>query len=90
MIVKLQYEIRKKNEVVGYFHTLFKIGGPFLEVPEHSVLKQPFNQKPKAVRVPIKRRIVSDDGVDVVIRTYLDATRKSDRQIEVLKQGRMF
>lgn len=49
----------------------------FVELPHNS-------SKYETIKLLIRARTISDNGVDIVIRRYLDVRRKSRRQISLL------
>lgn len=88
MITGYSYDLWDGEKVIGKHWVLFKIWGKALIVPELSPLKQPYNRKPKEIRIPLIYREVYNDGVEIHYRITLDVSRKSDRQIAILlKRG---
>jgi hypothetical protein len=83
------YELWNGKAVVGHFNTFTPLYGKFLVIPSIPLLKQPYGKKIVEVCVPVTTRFVSDDGVDIVVRRVLDVRKKSKKQIEILKKGRL-
>lgn len=79
------YELWNGKEVVGHYVSMSPLYGRTLAVPELPPLKQSYFRKIKRIEVPIITRVVSDDGVTMTVRIVLDVSKKSKRQIELLK-----
>lgn len=87
MITGYAYELWNGKEVVGHFHSLTKIYGRSLVVPETGMFKRSYFRKHPQIEVPIITRVISDNGIDVHYRICLDVRKKSKRQIEILKRS---
>lgn len=70
------YELWNGKEVVG----TIDIRNPIMGV-NFTIMSYRY----KDITMPVRTRVVSDDGVDVVLRRVLDVSRKGKRQIEFLK-----
>ncbi len=85
MITSFKYELWNGKKVVGYRYSIYGFYGKYLIVPELSMLKQPYNRRIKEIKIPIITRLVFNDGVTFTYRMCLDVSRKSKRQIELIK-----
>lgn len=90
MAEMFKYELWNGQECLGYFSTCFPLRGVHLVVPEVPEFKAKYRRKRKVISVPIINRVVSDNGVDLVLRKVLDVRRKSKRQIGLLKGRTIF
>jgi len=89
MATSYSYELWDGKKVVGHFNASFPLCGAHVVVPEVSTLKQRYGTRVKYIKVPMATRVVSDNGVDRLIRLVLDVRKKSNRQIRVLiERGR--
>lgn len=79
-------ELWNGREVVGHLKLKHGLYGASLRlVFAPSPLRQLYGVKYPEVTVPIITRVVSDNGVDYVVRRCLDVRKKSKRQRELLK-----
>lgn len=78
------YRLMNKGVQVGTFALTEPIQGKSLTVFEIRVFKQPYSKVPKTINIPIGY-IVSDDGVTITTERVLDVSKKSQRQIDILK-----
>ncbi len=85
MATTYKYELRRSGKIVGYATLSYPILGQHLVVRESSAYKQRYGTDPKMIKFPLGWA-VTDDGVTRTSTRYLDVTRKSDRQIEILKR----
>jgi hypothetical protein len=81
------YEVWKANKLIGTVYLMSPVQGKFVEFPELSSLKQPYNQKPKIIHVPVDRRIEKINYCQAVITTILNVSKKSKRQIKIILGG---
>ena len=85
-----EYELWNGKKVVGTVGSSHPFYGNYVLFPELAMFKQPYNQKPKQIKVPIIRRLISDDGINIHFRVCLDVRRKSKRQIKIISEGQKF
>lgn len=85
MPTRYTYEMWKGDKLIGSITTLSPLMGRFLYVPEVIVLKALYSQKRTIIEIPISWKLVSDDGVNVTQKRILDVSRKSNRQIKLIR-----
>jgi hypothetical protein len=82
-----RYELWNGKKVVGVYTTFAPIIGEFLIVPWLSTYKAPYNKAFKEVTFKTIKCVVSDNHVDLVLRTRIDVRKKSKQQIALLTEG---
>lgn len=80
------YELWNGKAVLGTITLKYPLRGRYFIVPTISELKREYNKTYEEIEVPTTFRVVSDNGVDRLIRMCLDVRRKSKRQIEIIRQ----
>lgn len=83
MFMGYTYEIRKSNKIIGYKTLIEPVRGLFLVIPAESIFKQKYGRRYEHIKIPIGYEI-KDDGVTVSTTRFLDVSRKSQRQIDLI------
>jgi len=79
------YELLNRGQQVGFYFSYSELHGSHIIVFEDSLLKQSYFKKPRTIKVPIIHRKVIIEGT-INYRICLDVSRKSQRQINILKE----
>lgn len=79
------YELWNGKVVLGHYGTQFPLQGLSVVIPTISELKRIYDRTYETITVPLRMRLVSDNGVDFTYRLYLDVRRKSQRQIQLIR-----
>lgn len=87
MITGYTYRLMKKNKHVGNYHSLYPLRGESITQREISRFRQKYGQRVKYIKCPLKLIFVKDDGVLITWERVIDVTKKSKRQIDILKEG---
>lgn len=77
------YRMYRRETLVGLFTTRAPLYGKAVVIPELSALKEPYNTKMLSICVPLKILQVEHDTYKIV----LDVSRKSKRQIDIIKRS---
>lgn len=78
MPVNYVYEVWKGKKLLGQVESLYPVKDGVLE---YYVSK---NKKLTVIYVAVETKVVSDDGMTIVSKRYVDVTRKSKQQIDSL------
>lgn len=84
----LRYPVYKGNKLIGYYTTYLPLMGIKAFFYETSFLKQRYDRKIKYIEVPIRSKVIFDNHVEKHYTLYLDVTRKSKRQIDIILNNR--
>lgn len=79
------YELIKAGKVVGKVTYLHELHGLEVVIPYNVKLKT--KVKRKELVVPLRVRFVERFGAEVTFRWYLDVSRKSKKQIKIIKES---
>ena len=85
MLTGYTYELWNGKKVVGHKTTMYPLLAEKFRQLEVSIFEQKYGQTPREIIVSISRRLLTDNGVDITYRRILDVSRKSKRQIKILK-----
>lgn len=77
--MKYKYEMWNRSTLIGTISINTIANGRYLVIPfiSKGIIEE--------IKLPIRIRIIGDDGIDLTYRRVLDVSRKSKRQIDLLK-----
>lgn len=84
MPTKYWYDVYRGNILIGKISLSTQIVGKAIVFPTISSLKEYYNRRYETIILPIGYRCIYDDGVEYRVRRILNATRKSDRQLNAI------
>lgn len=87
MITGHTYKLIKGKKEVGTVWSLSQYYGKSVVFPTLPSLKQSYFKKMETITVPMATRLILDDGVFYTFERYLDVSRKSQRQIDIIKKN---
>lgn len=79
------YELWKNDKCVGLMNVGFEIHGSHIVIPYYSMLKEPYDYTGvRDIKIPVKYIAKKINHSDTLIKTVLDVSKKSKRQINLL------
>lgn len=84
MFTGYTYEVWKGDKQIGTFYNTCLLMGPHFIFPTVPLIKEAYNSPCEYIKVPLKIRVISNNGIECTTRVVLDVTKKSARQIKLL------